>query len=68
MNIRQGCVFSFEDAIKMQPRSRLEIILATLDFKVIFEALSKNAAIIFGNPWSGNSVTFWMPQIYCNIK
>jgi IS5 family transposase len=36
MNIRQGCVFSFEDAIKMQPRSRLEIILATLDFKVIF--------------------------------
>jgi IS5 family transposase len=42
MNIRQGCVFSFEDAIKMQPRSRLEIILATLDFKVIFEALSKN--------------------------
>ncbi len=42
MNIRQGCVFSFEDAIKMQPRSRLEIILATLDVKVIFEALSKN--------------------------
>lgn len=42
MNIRQGCVFSFEDAIIMQPRSRLEIILATLDVKVIFEALSKN--------------------------
>ncbi len=31
MNIRQGYVFSFEDAINLQ-RSRLEIILATLDF------------------------------------
>jgi hypothetical protein len=31
MNIRQGYVFSFEDAINLQPRSRLEIILATLD-------------------------------------
>jgi hypothetical protein len=27
MNIRQGYVFSFEDAINLQPRSRLEIIL-----------------------------------------
>ena len=41
MDIRQGCVFSFEDAIKMQPRSRLEIILDTLDFKVIIKALAK---------------------------
>jgi transposase len=42
MYIRQGCVFSFEDAMKMQPRSRLEIILATLDFGPIIIALSKN--------------------------
>jgi len=41
MNIRQGCVFSFEDAIKMQPRSRLEIILTTLDFNTVIAALSK---------------------------
>jgi IS5 family transposase len=39
--IRQPCVFSFEDAIKMQPRSRLEIILDTLDFDDVIAALNK---------------------------
>jgi len=41
MNIRQGYVFSFEDAINLQPRSRLEIILATLDFDNVITALCK---------------------------
>jgi len=35
MYIRQGCVFFFENAIKMQPRSRLEIVLDTLDFSAV---------------------------------
>jgi Transposase and inactivated derivatives len=39
MNIRQGYVFSFEDALKMQPRSRLEIILSTLDLNPIISKL-----------------------------
>jgi len=39
MNIRQGYVFSFEDAINLQPRSRLEIILATLDFDDVITVL-----------------------------
>jgi IS5 family transposase len=43
MNIRQGYVFSFEDAINLQPRSRLEIILATLNFDDVITALSKKA-------------------------
>jgi hypothetical protein len=42
MNIRQGYVFSFEDAINLQPRSRLEIILATLDFDDVITVLCKN--------------------------
>ena len=42
MNIRQGYVFSFEDAINLQPRSRLEIILSTLDFDDVITALAKN--------------------------
>jgi IS5 family transposase len=42
MSIRQGYVFSFEDAINLQPRSRLEIILATLDFDDVITVLSKN--------------------------
>jgi len=41
MNIRQGYVFSFEDAINLQPRSRLEIILATLDFNDVITVLGK---------------------------
>lgn len=39
--IRQPCVFSFEDAIRMQPRSRLKIILDTLDFDDIIAALDQ---------------------------
>jgi predicted Rossmann fold nucleotide-binding protein DprA/Smf involved in DNA uptake len=41
LNIRQGYVFSFEDAINLQPRSRLEIILTTLDFDDVITTLSK---------------------------
>jgi len=39
MYIRQGCVFSFKEAIKMQPRSRLEIILSTLDLEPVISKL-----------------------------
>ena len=42
MNIRQGYIFSSEAAINLQPRSRLEIILATLDVDDGITALSKN--------------------------
>ena len=43
MNIRQGYVFSFEDAISLQPRSRLEIILATLDFNDVIAVVESFA-------------------------
>lgn len=39
MYIRQGCIFSFEDALKMQPKSRLEIILSTLDLEPVLSNL-----------------------------
>lgn len=42
MYIRQGCLLSFEDAIKMQPRSRLEMVLSTLDFDGVIAALDIN--------------------------
>lgn len=35
MNTRQSCVFSFEDALKMQPKSRLEKIIDTLDLSPV---------------------------------
>lgn len=41
MNIRQNCIFSFEDALKMQPKSRLEKIIDTLDFKPVLAKLNK---------------------------
>lgn len=41
MNIRQDCIFSFEDAMKMQPKSRLEKIIDTLDFKPVLSKLYK---------------------------
>ncbi len=43
MYIRQGYVFSFEDAIKMQARSRLESILSTLDLKPVISKLTNQA-------------------------
>lgn len=43
MNIRQECIFSFEDALKMQTRSRLEIILSTLDLKPVISKLLSSA-------------------------
>ncbi|CFX41924.1 Transposase InsH, N-terminal, partial [Syntrophomonas zehnderi OL-4] len=39
MNIRQRCIFSFEDAMKMQPKSRIEKIIDTLDFKPVIAKL-----------------------------
>lgn len=41
MNIRQGCVFTFEDALKMQPKSRLENIIDTLDLSIVLAQLDK---------------------------
>jgi transposase len=35
MNIRQNCIFSFEDALKLQPISRLEKIINTLDLRPV---------------------------------
>jgi hypothetical protein len=37
--IRQQCLFSFEDALKMQAQSRLEKIFLTLDFAPILNKL-----------------------------
>ncbi len=39
MSIRQGCVFSFE---KMQPPSKLEIILSPLSFQPLISKLVGN--------------------------
>ncbi len=41
MNIRQGYVFSFEDALRIQPQSRLEKIINTLDLKPVLDKLNK---------------------------
>ena len=41
--IRQQCLFSFEDALKMQPATRLEQIFATLDLDPIFKKLPVNS-------------------------
>ncbi|MDD2497114.1 MAG: transposase [Desulfitobacteriaceae bacterium] len=45
MNIRQACIFSFEDAIKIQPKSRLEKIIDTLDLKPVLTKLNKTNEI-----------------------
>jgi len=63
MNIRQGYVFPFEDAIDLQPRSRLEIILATLDFDDVITALSKKAEENRGQ--SGYLVEHKLKSINC---
>lgn len=39
MNIRQGFIFSSEDALKMQPKSRLQKILDTLDLSPVLSQL-----------------------------
>lgn len=41
MYIRQGCVFSFEDALKIQPQSRLEKIINTLDYKPVLDKFNR---------------------------
>jgi len=48
MNIRQNCIFSFEDAMKMQPKSRLEKIIDTLDLKPVLTKLNKPGEIKAG--------------------
>jgi transposase len=48
MNIRQSCIFSFEDAMKMQPKSRLEKIIDTLDLKPVLTKLNKPGEIKAG--------------------
>jgi len=42
MYIRQGVLFSFEDALKMQPKSRLKIILSTLDWQPVLDKLTES--------------------------
>lgn len=42
MIIRQNCLFSFEDALKMQPKSRLEIIINTLDLSPVLTKFSRD--------------------------
>lgn len=41
MKIRQGYVFSYEDALKIQPQSRLDKIINTLDLKPVLNKLNK---------------------------
>lgn len=48
MNIQQNCIFSFEDALKMQPKSRLEKIIDTLDLKPVLTKLNKPGEIKAG--------------------
>ena len=48
MNIRQNCIFSFEDALKIQPKSRLEKIINTLDLKPVLCKLDKPGEIRVG--------------------
>lgn len=42
MYIQQECLFSFEEILKFQPKSKLEIILAELDFENLISELSKS--------------------------
>lgn len=43
MYIRQQCLYSFEDALKMQPQTRLERIFTTLDLTPVLEKLPVNS-------------------------
>ena len=42
MYIQQGCLFSFEEIIKFQPKTRLEMILTELNFDNLIAQLSKS--------------------------
>ena len=42
MYIQQECLFSFEEILKFQPKSKLEMILAELDFDNLISELSKS--------------------------
>ncbi|WP_102400992.1 transposase [Haloimpatiens massiliensis] len=41
MYIRQECLFSFEEIMKFQPKTRLELILAQLDFSNVLNGLAQ---------------------------
>jgi IS5 family transposase len=41
MSIRQNCIFSFEDALKLQPISRVERIINTLDLGPVISKLNE---------------------------
>ena len=45
MYIRQECLLSFDEIIKYQPKTRLELILSQLDFTNILDELSKLHAL-----------------------
>lgn len=45
MHIQQQCLLSFEEIIKYQPKTKLEIILAQLDFTNILNFLSSKSAL-----------------------
>lgn len=41
MYIQQECLFSFEEILKFQPKSKLEMILAELNFDNLVSEFSK---------------------------
>lgn len=44
MYIQQGCLFSFEEIIKFQPKTKLEMILSELNFDNLIAELSKSSS------------------------
>jgi hypothetical protein len=49
MFIRQQCLYSFEDALKLQPASRLEEIMVTLDLQGVMENIPWDIALSLQN-------------------
>lgn len=45
MYIRQECLLSFEEIIKYQPKTRIELILSQLDFTNLLNELTKNHSV-----------------------
>ena len=41
MYIRQECIFPFDEILKFQPESRLQAVLAQLNFEKLAEGLAK---------------------------
>lgn len=46
MYIRQECLLSFDEIIKYQPKTGLELILFELDFSNIMKGLSQHLLIL----------------------